>query len=192
VLAKAKVRILGMSIKFSRARLGLDGRKLALDFSSVERLDLRELYRRLNESLSARIELRPVGPRNAAKNIGGIGTCGRDLCCCRWMTKFESISVRMAKEQALPISAEGLAGQCGRPKCCLRFECEQYRAVNKVLPKVGQRVVTAEGPARVIVGHPLKETVSVVLEQRGPDDFLRTAEFAMRCRAHGAGRRPGS
>ena len=177
VLAKAKPRILDLTMKFSRARFSLDERKVVLEFSSEERVELGELYRRLGEALKVRVELRPIGPRDTAKNIGGLGTCGLTLCCSTWLDKFESISVRMAKEQALPISSEGLAGQCGRLKCCLRFEYEQYRATNKLLPKVGERVLTAEGPARVVVGHPLKETVSVLLERRGENDFVRTVEY---------------
>ena len=95
---------------------------------------------------------------------GGIGRCGNNLCCVRWMGKFESISVRMAKERALPISADGLAGACGRLRCCLRFEYEQYRQVNRPLPKIGESVGTPQGEATVIVGHRLKETVSVRYE----------------------------
>ena len=86
------------------------------------------------------------------------------LCCVRWMDKFESNSVRMAKEQALPISADGLAGACGRLRCCLRFEYEQCRQINRALPKIGETVGTPHGAATVIVGHRLKETVSVRYE----------------------------
>ena len=92
---------------------------------------------------------------------GGIGRCGMTLCCVRWLDKFESISVRMAKEQALPISADGLAGACGRLRCCLRFEYEQYRQINRALPKIGELVGTPNGTATAIVGHRIKETVSV-------------------------------
>ena len=104
---------------------------------------------------------RMVGDRDVAKLTGGIGRCGMTLCCVRRIEKFESISVRMAKEQALPISADGLAGACGRLRCCLRFEYEQYRQINRALPKIGELVGTPNGSATVIVGHRLKETVSV-------------------------------
>jgi cell fate regulator YaaT (PSP1 superfamily) len=77
------------------------------------------------------------------------------------MTKFDSVSIRMAKEQALPISADGLAGRCGRLRCCLRFEYEQYRQINRALPRIGEEVSTPGGRATVIVGHRLKESVSV-------------------------------
>jgi len=175
-LARAKARILGLQIKFSAAHIALDERKIVLEFNAAERLELRDLYRSLGDALHIRIELRAVGPRDAAKGIGGVGRCGLEICCTSWLDKFESVSVRMAKEQALPISAEGLAGQCGRLKCCLRFEYEQYRAANKLLPRQGERVRTPEGTGRVIVGHPLRETVSVALDRRNDDDYARTVE----------------
>ncbi len=92
---------------------------------------------------------------------GGIGRCGRTLCCSTWLTKFDAVGIRMAKEQALPISADGLAGACGRLRCCLRYEYEQYREVNRALPRIGEEVGTPNGLAKVIVGHRLRETVSV-------------------------------
>jgi len=115
----------------------------------------------LGTALRCRVELRQVGDRDVAKLAGGIGRCGRVLCCSTWMTKFDAIGIRMAKEQALPISANGLAGACGRLRCCLRFEYEQYREVNRALPRIGEEVGTPNGLATVIVGHRLKETVSV-------------------------------
>ncbi len=179
VQARAKSRILGLQMKFSSARISLDERKVVLEFTAGERGELRELYRKLTDALKGKVELRSVGPRDEAKNIGGMGRCGQVLCCASWLDKFESVTVRMAKEQALPISAEGLAGQCGRLKCCLRFEYEQYRATNKILPRIGERVNTPDGPARVVVGHAVKESVSVILEQRGENDFVRTVEFPL-------------
>lgn len=179
VQAKAKACILGLQMKFSAARIPLDARKVALDFTAPERVELRELYRKLSDALNSKIELRSIGPRDEAKNIGGIGRCGLTLCCTTWMDKFESVTVRMAKEQALPISAEGLAGQCGRLKCCLRFEYETYRAANKLLPRIGERVMTADGPAKVIVGHPLEEAVTVIPDRRGENDFVRTVRLGL-------------
>jgi cell fate regulator YaaT (PSP1 superfamily) len=179
MVARKKARERGLVMKFSRTRFGLDAHKITIGFTSEERVELRNLYRGLGEALQARVELKPVGPREEAKNIGGIGRCGNVTCCSLWLDKFELVSIRIAKEQALPVSAENLAGQCGRLKCCLRFEYEQYRAVNKLMPRIGDRVVTPEGGAKVIVGHALKKTVSVVLDQRGPDDFVRTEEYGL-------------
>ena len=102
-----------------------------------------------------------IPPEDMAKITGGIGRCGQLVCCATWITKFEAISIRMAKEQALPISADGLAGACGRLRCCLRYEYEQYRQINRAMPKIGEEVKTADGLAKVIVGHRITETVTV-------------------------------
>ncbi|MDA1035976.1 MAG: regulatory iron-sulfur-containing complex subunit RicT [Chloroflexi bacterium] len=177
VLARAKQRNLGLMMKITSARICLDARKVVFEFTASERIELRQLYGKLSDALNKKIELRSVGPRDEAKAIGGLGKCGRATCCSTWMTKFESVSIKMAKEQALPISAEGLAGQCGRLKRCLRFEYEQYRAGNKLLPRVGERVMTQDGPAKVIVGHPLKETVTVIPDRKSPDEFVRAIEL---------------
>ena len=161
VLARSKTRDLGLPMKIVEARYTFDRTRLTVSFGAEGRVDFRPLIRELGVSLRCRVELRQVGDRDVAKLTGGLGRCGNELCCVRWMDKFESISVRMAKEQALPISADGLAGACGRLRCCLRFEYEQYRQVNKALPKIGESVGTPGGTATVIVGHRLKETVSV-------------------------------
>ena len=113
VLARGKARNLDLQMKISAARISLDERKLVLDFTAGERLDLRPLYRKLSEALNTRVELRAVGPRDEAKNIGGLGRCGLQTCCSSWLTKFASITVRMAKEP-------GAAGERGRPSGTVR------------------------------------------------------------------------
>ncbi|MBI2871794.1 MAG: stage 0 sporulation family protein [Chloroflexi bacterium] len=153
-----------LPMKLAEARCTLDGGRLLIHFSSEERVDFRPLLRKLGQALRMKVELRQVGPRDEAKLQGGIGRCGMPLCCVLWLTKFEPVTVRMAKEQGLPLNAEHLAGACGRLKCCLRYEHEQYRAINQLLPKIGEVVDTPHGPAKVIVGHPVKETVSLLLE----------------------------
>ena len=160
-LARSKVRDLGLPMKIVEARYTLDRTRLKVTFGAEGRVDFRPLIRELGSALRCRVELHQVGDRDVAKLTGGIGRCGRTLCCVTWMAKFESVSIRMAKEQALPISADGLAGACGRLRCCLRFEYEQYRQVNKAMPRIGEEVGTPDGTAKVIVGHRLKETVSV-------------------------------
>ena len=135
--------------------------RMVVTFGAEGRVDFRPLIHALSSATGGQVELRQVGDRDIAKLTGGIGRCGNELCCVKWIDKFESASVRMAKEQSLPISAEGLAGACGRLRCYLRFEYEQYRQVNKLLPKIGELVGTPSGGATVIVGHRMKETVSV-------------------------------
>ena len=158
--ARAKARELDIPMKIVDAHYTFDRSRMIVTFGAEGRVDFRPLLHALSSAIGSRVELRQVGDRDVAKLAGGIGRCGNELCCVRWIDKFESISVRMAKEQALPISADGLAGACGRLRCCLRFEYEQYRQVNKALPKIGESVGTPHVTATVIVGHRIKETVS--------------------------------
>ena len=160
-IARTKARELNIPMKIVDAHYTFDRSRMVVTFGAEGRVDFRPLIHALSSATGGRVELRQVGDRDVAKLTGGIGRCGRELCCVRWIDKFESISIRMAKEQALPISADGLAGACGRLRCCLRFEYEQYRQVNQALPKIGESVGTPGGTATVIVGHKLKETVSV-------------------------------
>ena len=154
-LARSKARELQLGMKIVDAHY---------TFGAEGRVDIRPLLRELGSALQYRVELRQVGDRDVAKLTGGIGRCGRVLCCSSWMTKFDAIGIRMAKEQALPISADGLAGACGRLRGCLKYEYEQYRQINRALPRIGEEVGTPNGLATVIVGHRLKETVSVRYE----------------------------
>ena len=160
-MARSKVRELKLPMKIVEAHYAFDRSRLTVSFGAEGRVDFRPLLRGLGSALRCRVELRQIGDRDVAKLIGGIGRCGRTLCCDSWLDKFNAISIRMAKEQALPISAEGLAGACGRLRCCLRYEYEQYRQVNRALPRIGEEVTTPKGMATVIVGHRIKETVSV-------------------------------
>ncbi len=160
-LARAKSRELELGMKIVEAHYTFDQSRLTVTFGAEGRVDFRVLLRELSSTLRCRVELRQVGDRDVAKLTGGIGRCGRVLCCSSWLTKFDAVGIRMAKEQALPISADGLAGACGRLRCCLRYEYEQYREVNRALPRIGEEVGTPKGLAKVIVGHRLKETVLV-------------------------------
>jgi cell fate regulator YaaT (PSP1 superfamily) len=148
-------------MKIVEAHYTFDRSRIIVTFGAEGRVDFRPLLRELGSALRCRVELKQVGDRDVAKLTGGIGRCGRVLCCASWMTKFDAIGIRMAKEQALPISADGLSGACGRLRCCLRFEYEQYREINRSLPRIGEEVDTPNGLATVIVGHRLKESVSV-------------------------------
>ncbi|PKB78703.1 MAG: hypothetical protein BZY88_17075 [SAR202 cluster bacterium Io17-Chloro-G9] len=160
-VARAKRKEMGLAMKIIDAHFTFDRSRLIVKFGAEGRVDFRGLLQGLSSQLKCRVELRQVGDREVAKLAGGLGRCGQELCCSKWMTKFDAISIRMAKEQALPISADGLAGRCGRLRCCLRFEYEQYRQINRALPKIGEEVSTPGGLATVIVGHRLKESVSV-------------------------------
>ncbi len=155
---------LKLPMKLLSADYSLDGSRLTFLFSAEERVDFRELVRRLSDRFKVRIELRQVGSRDEAKLIGGFGRCGRPLCCMSFLSEFTSVSIKMAKEQELPLNPMKISGACGRLMCCLSYESEQYRAMREKLPKVGQRVSTQMGEATVTGRNPLKGTVLVETE----------------------------
>ncbi|MFC1861741.1 stage 0 sporulation family protein [Chloroflexota bacterium] len=155
---------LGLQMKLLAAEYSLDGKSLVLYFSAAERVDFRELVRDLSSRLKVRVELRQMGPRDEAKLLGGCGRCGRPLCCMSFLSEFAPVSIRMAKDQGLPLNPMKISGCCGRLMCCLVYENEQYRAMRGKLPKEGQQVCTPVGAAKVVGSNPLKETVLVETE----------------------------
>ncbi|MCL6432317.1 MAG: stage 0 sporulation family protein [Anaerolineae bacterium] len=167
----------GLPMKVIAAEYSYDGSRLTFSFTAEKRVDFRELVRDLAKSFHARIELRQVGVRDEAKILGGLGTCGHELCCRTWMTEFSPVSIKMAKHQGLPLSPMEISGQCGRLLCCLAFEDEHYVKVRAGLPKVGQTVETGMGPGRIHAVNALKESVTVELESGAvievPADELR-------------------
>ena len=155
---------LNLPMKLLSAEYNLDGNRLTFYFSAEERVDFRELVRELTNRFKVRVELRQVGPRDQAKLIGGFGRCGRPLCCMSFLREFVPVSIKMAKEQDLPLNPMKISGVCGRLLCCLVYESEQYRAMKEEMPKEGQRVSTAMGAATVVGNNPLKKTVLVELD----------------------------
>ncbi|MFC1915634.1 stage 0 sporulation family protein [Chloroflexota bacterium] len=155
---------LQLPMKLLSAEYNLDGSRLTFLFSAEERVDFRELVRRLAKHFKVKVELRQVGTRDGAKLIGGFGRCGRPLCCMSFISEFDPVSIKMAKEQNLPLNPMKISGVCGRLMCCLGYENKQYHAMKEKLPKVGQKVSTKMGEATVVGSNPLKETVLVELE----------------------------
>ena len=155
-----------LSMKLLSTEYNLDGSRLTIYFSAAERIDFRELVRELAKRLKVHVEMRQTGPRDEAKLIGGCGRCGRPLCCASFLSEFAPVSIRMAKEQGLPLNPMKISGVCGRLMCCLVYENEQYHIMKEKLPRNGQRVSTAMGIAKVIGSNPLKETVLVELESQ--------------------------
>jgi cell fate regulator YaaT (PSP1 superfamily) len=121
-------------------------------FSAPRRVDFRALVRDLAGRLHARVDLRQIGPRDEARLQGGIGPCGRDLCCATFLKDFEPVSVRMAKDQDLPVNPMRIAGACGRLMCCLKYEHPLYQKFREEAPRIGASVESPEGPG-VVVGH---------------------------------------
>jgi cell fate regulator YaaT (PSP1 superfamily) len=155
---------LQLPMKLLTAEYNLDCNRLTFLFSAEERVDFRELVRRLSGTFKVRVELRQVGSRDEAKLLGSFGRCGRPLCCTTFLTEFTPVSIKMAKEQDLPLNPLKISGACGRLMCCLAYEGEQYRAMREKMPKLGQRVSTRMGEATVVGNNPLKETVLVELD----------------------------
>ncbi len=155
---------LQLSMKLLSAEYNFDGKRLTLYFSAADRVDFRDLVRELATRLKVWVELRQTGPRDEAKMIGGLGRCGRPLCCASFLCEFAPVSIRMAKEQGLPLNPTKISGCCGRLMCCLVYESEQYHKMKEKLPKEGQQVTTPMGVAKVVGTNPLKGAVSVKLE----------------------------
>ena len=126
-----------VTMKISGADYAFDGSRVTIFFTAPERIDFRDLVHDLAQTLGTRVELRQIGARDETKVMGGVGTCGRTLCCTSWLDKFSNISIRMAKEQDLPLNLSKLTGVCGRLKCCLIYELETYQEVKGKLPRVG-------------------------------------------------------
>ncbi|MCJ7654471.1 MAG: stage 0 sporulation family protein [Dehalococcoidia bacterium] len=158
------VEKLKLPMKPISAQYNLDGSHLTIFFSAEKRVDFRELARELSRNLKTRVELRQVGARDEAKLIGGLGKCGFPLCCTTFLSEFEPVSIKMAKEQDIALNPMKTSGVCGRLLCCLGYEYEQYRTMKEKLPPLRQEVSTALGKAKVVSCNPLKETVTVELE----------------------------
>lgn len=127
-----------------------DATKLTFFFTAEGRVDFRQLVKQLVKEFRVRIEMRQVGIRNQAKMCGGLGRCGREICCSAYMEKFEPVSIRMAKEQGLSLNPTKISGLCGRLMCCLLFENDTYIRLRKEFPRLGTTVTTERGKGKLI------------------------------------------
>jgi len=160
----SKIQEHNLSMKLIGVESFFDGSKILFYFVSEGRVDFRALVKDLASAFKTRIEMRQVGVRNEAKMIGGIGNCGREFCCCSFLKDFEPVSVKMAKEQNLALNPQKISGACGRLMCCLAYEIDTYTELKKDLPKVGKRVVTPQGPGKVVQQNVIYRKVRVALE----------------------------
>lgn len=140
---------LGVEMKPVRAECTFDGNRLTIAFSSEERVDFRELVGKLSARLDRRVEMRQVSARDEARLVGGYGQCGRRLCCTLWSGNQEPVSIRMAKDQSLPLNPSKISGCCGRLMCCLKYEHGVYVSFKKRAPKRGAFVTTPAGKGKV-------------------------------------------
>lgn len=171
-LCRMKAREHNLDIKIVRCDYNYTGGRLLIYFSSESRVDFRTLVRELARIFRTRIEMRQIGVRDEAKLLDGVGKCGRQLCCTSWLREFTPVSIRMAKNQQLPLNPEEISGVCGRLLCCLSYEDAHYKEQNKKMPKLGAEVITPQGIGRVRHLHPLKETVTVFLESNAIAEFM--------------------
>ena len=148
-----------------------DNNKVIFYFTAEGRVDFRELVKDLATIFKTRIELRQIGVRDEAKMIGGLGPCGRPLCCSTFLGDFASVSIKMAKEQSLSLNPTKISGICGRLMCCLNYEQSTYEDIRKRMPKVGSIVKTSEGTGEVFSNNTVKESVKVKLK-RGEEEVL--------------------
>ena len=160
----AKIAERKLPMKLIDAEYSFDRSKIIFYFTAEGRVDFRELVRDLASHFKARIELRQIGVRDEARMLGGIGCCGRQLCCATFLKDFEAVNIRMAKEQRLPLNPSKISGLCGRLLCCLRYEFEAYKELQRGMPKEGTVVTTPLGEGRVKDVNLLKQSVGVELE----------------------------
>ncbi len=153
-----------LPMKLVEAEYTYDGSRLTFYFTSEERVDFRALVRDLAAQFRTRIELRQIGARDQAKMLGGVGPCGKTLCCSSWLTEFGVVSIKMAKEQGLPLNPAKISGVCGRLMCCLAYENDQYLEARQGMPALGAFVNSPSGLGKVVGVNVLKRTVEVMLE----------------------------
>jgi cell fate regulator YaaT (PSP1 superfamily) len=162
---------LNLPIKVLAAESSLDCSHITVFFSAEGRVDFRQLVRELASALRARVELRQVGPRDEAKLMGGVGRCGFTLCCASFLTEFNPLSIKTAKEQGLSLEPAKISGTCGRLLCCLGYEADFYRSMKGKLPGMGKHVTTPLGEGVVVGVNAIKETVMVQMESQAAVEF---------------------
>ncbi len=165
-----RVRQHGLPMKLTGAEYNFDGSRLTFFFTADGRVDFRELVKDLGAAFRTRIELRQIGVRDEAKVIGGVGRCGRTLCCCSFLGEFAPVSIRMAKDQALPLNPMKISGICGRLLCCLGYENDAYCEAKHRLPRAGEDVETPLGPGKVVGVNVPKDPVTIQLESQATQE----------------------
>lgn len=170
-ICEEKIRLRELPMKLISVEYTLDVNKIIFYFTAEGRIDFRELVKDLAAVFHTRIELRQIGVRDEAKLLGGIGCCGRPLCCATFLGDFEPVSIRMAKDQSLSLNPTKISGICGRLMCCLKYENDLYQGCckqNSIIapPKQGSRVVSMEGEGKAISINMQKRTVTVLLDSK--------------------------
>jgi cell fate regulator YaaT (PSP1 superfamily) len=159
-----KVEHLGLPMRMIRVHYLFDNSRILFYFKAPHKVDFRELVRDLASVFKTRIELRQIGVRDEAKILGGVGVCGRDLCCTTWMREFFPVTVRMAKDQHISLNPTNISGICGRLKCCLVYEQAFYEASMRGLPPIGSIVMTGQGQGKLLKADIFHEVASILTD----------------------------
>jgi cell fate regulator YaaT (PSP1 superfamily) len=166
-MARDLVQERDLPIKVARAEISFDASRILFDFTAERQTDYQDMAKELASRLRCRVELRQVGARDEAKDKDGYGPCGRRLCCSSWLKEFVPVTIKMAKEQGLPLNPTRLNGMCGKLKCCLQYENEQYVDLKRRLPLPGSALQVEGQPATVMEINVVREQVLVTMTESG-------------------------
>jgi len=159
-----KIQERHLPMKLIDAEFSFDRSKIMFYFTAEGRVDFRDLVKDLANVFKTRIELKQIGVRDEAKILGGLGPCGRALCCATYLKDFEPVTIKMAKEQNLPLNPTKISGLCGRLMCCLGYEYKTYKELMKGLPHEGETLKTEKGTGKIVSVNAIKRSVTVELE----------------------------
>ena len=155
-----------LNMKLVEVEAAFDGSKLSFYFTSEKRIDFRVLVKELASVFKTRIEMRQVGVRDEAKALGGLGSCGKPLCCSTFLSEFQPVSIKMAKDQGLSLNPAKISGTCGRLMCCLKYEQNAYKDLIKKMPQIGSTVDTLNGTGVVLELSPISQKIKVQLSEQ--------------------------
>lgn len=177
-LCKEKIKSHDLDMKLVDVEYTLDNSKIIFYFTSDGRVDFRELVKDLAAIFRIRIELRQIGVRDEAKMIGGIGSCGRNLCCSKWLNEFQPVSIKMAKTQNLSLNPAKISGICGRLMCCLNYENDNYLEAAKEMPTVGETIKTKDGMAVVLDVNVLENIIRAKIETKDKRNIVEVKTYS--------------
>jgi len=176
VFCLERIEARGLPMKLVQVECLFDRSKILFYFTAENRVDFRELVKDLVQRFRTRIELRQIGVRNEARIFGGIGICGREICCVGFLQNMDTVSVKMAKVQNMLLNPEKISGLCGRLMCCLSYEYEAYQTLKKSVPKVGKSIDTPAGKGEVLRHSLIRGTITVRLED-GKEMEIKVEEY---------------
>jgi cell fate regulator YaaT (PSP1 superfamily) len=182
-LCSELIEKLNLPMNLVKVERFFNGGKIIFYFTAESRVDFRELVKNLVQEFRTRVEMRQIGVRHETKMLGGLGCCGRELCCSSFIQNFESVSIKMAKEQNLPLNPAKISGACNRLLCCLNYEYKTYKSIRKSMPKVGKKITLNDRQYKVRQQNVLKELIVVTDDEGGEltlnkDQWLAASQSA--------------